>query len=269
MTTDTEPQFLTVGAAADAREIAYLITPAAAVGGTGLIWLPGLKSDMVSTKASALDAWCRSRGNGLTRFEYSGHGSSGGNFEDATIGDWLGETRAVFDQLTKGPQILVGSSTGGHIALLLLRELQRIDPEAAARVKGLVLIAPAWDLTEELMWKKFPENARRELMENGVYRQPSDYGEPYAITKNFIEEGRNHLIGREGFDPGCPIIILQGVKDDAVPVEHARELAAMIQGGWAELLEVSDGEHRMSRPQDLALMFSVIDKLIERAGKQT
>ena len=131
------------------------------------MWLPGLKSDMLSTKATALAGWASARGIGMTRFDYSGHGQSSGRFEDALIGDWLEEAEAVFTHCTSGPQILVGSSTGGHIALLLLRKLAQTRPQTAERLKGLVLIAPAWDLTEELMWKTFSPVSQREVMEKG------------------------------------------------------------------------------------------------------
>lgn len=258
-----EPQFLTVEAAGKKRCIAYLQGVGRRADGMGLVWLPGLKSDMISTKAAALAEWAARRGHAMTRFDYSGHGRSEGVFEQATVGDWLAEARTVFTELTKGPQILVGSSTGGHIALLLLRDLLRTAPDHAARIKALVLIAPAWDLTEELMWKAFSPDARRELMENGVYHQPSDYGEPYAITRAFIEEGRNHLFKGEPFDPGRPVVILQGVMDKDVPVAHARRLAGFLGGSWGKLIEVADGEHRMSRPQDLELLFGEIARLAQ------
>lgn len=254
-------QYLSVTNAGKTRRIAYLLSGARQAGGTGLMWLPGLMSDMISTKAAALAEWAAPRGLAMTRFDYSGHGRSEGEFRDATIGDWLAEARAVFTQLTTGPQILVGSSTGGHIALLLLRDLLRSSPADAHRIKALVLIAPAWDLTEELMWKEFDADARRELMENGVFHRPSDYGAPYAITRQFIEEGRNHLFKAEPFDPGRPVVILQGVMDKDVPVAHARKLAGFLTGGWAKLIEVADGEHRMSRPQDLELLYDQISAL--------
>ncbi len=259
-----QEQFLSVGAGvARQRRIANMVAASARGDGLGLMWLPGLKSDMISTKAAALAEWAAGQGLGMTRFDYSGHGRSEGVFEEATIGDWLEEARAVFTQLTSGPQILVGSSTGGHIALLLLRELMRSTGEQAARIKGLVLIAPAWDLTEELMWKKFDAAARRDLMEKGLYLLPSDYGEPYAITRRFIEEGRNHLFNAVPFDAGRPVVIIQGVMDKDVPVGHARKLAGFLTGGWAKLIEVTDGEHRMSRPQDLALLFQEVARLAE------
>ncbi len=261
--TNGQPQFLKVGEGKAARNIAYITTPGQKVAGdgtTGLMWLLGLKSDMVSTKAAALAQWAAQQGHAMTRYEYSAHGQSEGDFAEATIGDWLEESEAVFQQLTKGPQVLVGSSTGGYLALLLLRRLLKVDPAVAKRIKGLVLIAPAWDLTEDLMWQRFPEDARREILEKGVHMRPSDYGEPYMITRKFIEEGRNHLFAGKSFDPGCPVIILQGALDPDVPLEHSRKLASFTKG--AEIIVVPDAEHRMSRPQDLALLFESIDRVL-------
>lgn len=262
---ESEPQFLEVGAAGRRRQIAYLAQPPAAAGGPGVVWLIGLKSDMASTKAAALAQWTAARGLGLTRFDYSGHGRSSGAFADATIGDWLEESEAVSTRLTSGPQVLVGSSTGGHVALVLLRRLMRERPEEAARVKGLVLIAPAWDLTEELMWKQFAPDARRDIMEKGVYHQPSEYGEPYAITRTFIEEGRHHLLAGDDFDPGRPVLVLQGLQDAAVPAAHTRRLAEVLKGGHVEITEVADGEHRLSRPEDLDKLFALIEDVLARA----
>lgn len=256
-------QFIDVGPETDRRRIAYL-SHAGKPGTPGLMWLAGLKSDMLSTKAEALSHFAAERHLSYTRFDYSGHGQSEGAFENGTVGDWLEEAEAVFTELTIGPQILVGSSTGGHIALLLLRRLQDHAPLQAERIRGLVLIAPAWDLTEELMWKAFSDEARKEVLEQGYTLRPSDYGEPYRITRRFIEEGRNHLFHGTPFDPARPISILQGVVDKDVPVEHARRLDMMIQGRWSKLVEVPDGEHRLSRPQDLAQLYGLIDEQIAR-----
>ncbi|MDX2290112.1 MAG: alpha/beta hydrolase [Hyphomicrobiaceae bacterium] len=258
---EPEPQFLTVGDGERARQIAYTHVPAPQPGGTGLVWLIGLKSDMASSKATALADWAPANGFGMTRFDYSGHGRSGGDFQQATIGDWLEETQAVFERLTAGPQIVIGSSTGGHIALVLLRALLREAPAQARRVKGLVLIAPAWDLTEELMWGEMDAATRAELMTRGVIYRPSEYGQPLPITRQFIEEGRDHLLNAEPFDPGRPVVILQGALDRDVPLAHARRLAGFLTGGWAELIEIPDGEHRLARPQDLALLFQAIRRI--------
>jgi len=265
---DSEPQFLEVTAdgCAEARRIAYLAEPPAAPSRVSLFWQAGYKSDMASTKASELAAFARANGLGCTRFDYSGHGRSSGRFEDGTIGAWLGETEAVFRRVTKGRQIVVGSSMGGHIALLLLRRLIAAAPAEAARIAALVLIAPAWDMTEELMWKEFSESTRRELLQTGVYQQPSEYGEPYAITRALIEEGRNHLLAGKPFDPGRPVVIVQGALDAAVPVAHARALMGLLKGGWAKMIEVPDGEHRLSRPEDLALLFATLKELAERTN---
>jgi len=260
---ESEPQFLDVKSApsAPARRIAYRIDPAPP-GETGLFWLSGYRSDMASTKATELAAFAGAKGYGYTRFDYSGHGISGGDFKDGTIGAWLEEAEAVF-RITSGPQIVVGSSMGGYIALLLLRRLMAVAPDLAARIVGLVLIAPAWDMTEELMWKQFNLRARRELEDTGVYLQPSEYGEPYAITRALIEEGRHHLMANKSFDPGRPIEILQGRLDTAVPIGHTRALLGLLEGDQAELTEIPDGEHRLSRPQDLALLFNKIEVLAQ------
>ena len=259
---ETEPQFLDVGPGevVPARRIAYRADPAPA-DGIGLFWLPGYKSDMASTKATELAAFARAKGYGCTRFDYSGHGVSSGAFEEGTIGAWLAEAEAVFRRLTEGRQIIVGSSMGGYIALLLLRRLMTMHPEEAARIIGLVLIAPAWDMTEDLMWKQFNLKARRELQDTGFFRQPSEYGQPYVITRALIEEGRSHLMAKKPFDPGRPIVILQGRLDTAVPIGHVRALLGLLQGGWAQLIEIPDGEHRLSRPQDLSLLFNKIDEV--------
>ena len=231
--------------------------------GLGLFWLSGYKSDMASTKATEIASYARRKGFACTRFDYSGHGRSSGKIEDGTIGQWLGEAEDVFRRISHGPQIVIGSSMGGHIALLLLRRLLAERPEEAARIRAMVLIAPAWDMTEELMWKEFPEEARRQLMETGVYLQPSEYGEPYAITRALIEEGRQHLFARAPFDPGRPVVILQGALDEAVPIAHTRELVTFLKGGAVKLIEIADGEHRLSRPQDLMLLFATLDELAE------
>jgi pimeloyl-ACP methyl ester carboxylesterase len=247
------------------RRLAYLAEPPTGEPPVSLFWLAGYKSDMASTKATALADFARAKGYGCARFDYSGHGLSSGRFEDGTIGQWLAEAEAVFARATRGPQIVIGSSMGGWIALLLLRRLLREAPAEAGRIAALLLIAPAWDMTEELMWKKFDERARRDLVETGVYLQPSEYGEPYAITRVLIEEGRDHLLARAPFDPGRPVIILQGMLDAAVPIAHARELKGLLKGGRVELREIADGEHRLSRPQDLALLFAAIEKLARGA----
>lgn len=255
----SEPQILRVGLGTDARDIAYI---AHSAGEPGLFWLSGFMSDMGSTKATAVAAWANARGLSSTRFDYSGHGRSSGRIEDGTIGRWLDEADAVLMNASKGPQIVIGSSMGGYIALLLLRRLMRGRPNDAERIKAVLLIAPAWDMTEELMWKRFPEDARRQIAENGSYLRPSAYDAPYVITRDLIEEGRDHLLAREPFDPGRPVVILQGMLDVDVPASHTRELMTFLRGRNVKLIEVPDAEHRLSRPQDLDLMFSELAKLL-------
>ena len=257
-----EPQMLPVGGGAEAREIPFIAQHAAKSAGPGLFWLSGFMSEMSSTKATALAQWAAEHNLSSTRFDYSGHRISAGRIEDGTIGRWLEEAEAVFSAVTSGPQIVIGSSMGGHIALLLLRKLLRERPDEAARIKALVLIAPAWDMTEELMWKRFSDEIRREIMERGFFKQPSAYAEPYTITRRLIEEGREHLFARQPFDPGRPVVILQGLLDVDVPASHTRELTTFLTGDWVKLIEVADAEHRLSRPQDLELLFAELGKLL-------
>ena len=263
---EAEPQFLRIGASGGVseRRIAYIAEAGTPGTEPGVMWLSGLKSEMTSTKASVLAEWARAHGHACTRFDYSGHGQSSGRFEDGTIGAWLDEALAVFTQVTRGPQILVGSSMGGYIALLVLRALMRDAPAEAARIKGLLLIAPAWDMTERLMWARFPENVRREVIEKGVYLRPSKYGDgDYAISRRLIEEGRDHLIGDSPFDPGRPIHVLHGLLDPDVPWEHTLDLVAHLTGDHVRVSAVPDGEHRLSRPEDLALMIRTLEALAD------
>ena len=259
---EKQPQILIVGSGAASRPIAYLSEPPVQDNGVGLFWLSGFMSDMASTKAAALADFARSKGLGYTRFDYSGHGRSGGAFTDGTIGRWLEEAAAVFTRISRGPQVIIGSSMGGHIALLLLRRLLREAPGEVQRIKGLVLIAPAWDMTEELMWKKFPEPVKHEIMEKGFHLRPSAYATPYTITRALIEDGRNHLLAREPFNPGRPVIVLQGLQDQDVPAAHTRELTTFLTGGHVCMIEISDGEHRLSRPEDLEKLFAAIEWVV-------
>lgn len=209
------------------------------------VWLGGFKSDMAGTKAQALAAWAHSEGQAFIRFDYSGHGRSGGQFEDGTISRWLGDALAVIDAQTEGPLVLVGSSMGAWIALLAARQ----RPE---RVAGLLLIAPAVDFTERLIWASLPEDARRQITQTGRWERPSEYDpEPSVFTRGLIEDGRAHLLmdGPIAF-PG-PVRILQGGMDPDVPEAHARALAALIRSGDLQFDLIADGDHRLSRPADL------------------
>ncbi len=186
--------FIDVGEGPSARRIAVR---SRAGRGPGLVWLGGFKSDMQGSKAVALDAWAADHGRAAVRFDYSGHGESGGDFADGTIGSWLEDSVAVFERFCDGPQVLIGSSMGGWMALLLAREIRKRASQAS--LAGLVLIAPAPDFTEELMWKNFSPAVKKEIETKGFWLRPSDYGDgsPYPITRNLIEEGRNHLAARQ------------------------------------------------------------------------
>lgn len=222
------------------------------------VWLGGFKSDMAGTKAEHFAAWARARGQGFIRFDYFGHGQSGGCFADGTVSRWLSDALAVIDRLTAGPLVLVGSSMGAWIALLAARE----RPE---RMCALLLIAPAVDFTERLMWASFPTEVKRQILEQGLWERPSAYDpEPYAITRALIEDGRRHLImgGPIAF-PG-PVRILQGGRDPDVPPSHARALADLIQSGDLRFDLIEDGDHRLSRPQDLECLSRVAAELARR-----
>lgn len=254
---------LIVGPAGAERTIATLLQrPERPSTTCGVVWLPGLKSEMTSTKASAIAEWAAREHLDCTRLDYSGHGQSSGLFEDGTIGAWLDEVDAVVTQLTAGPQILVGSSTGGYLALLLLKRYLDTAPEKAARIRGLVLIAPAWDLTK-LMWDNFSAAAKRAITEDGVYLRPSSYGDgPYAITRNFIDEGNQHLIGPQGFNPGRTIYVLHGLQDEDVPWEHTLDLVSILSGDHVHVEAVPEGDHRLSSPHDIEKMLGLVAKAI-------
>ena len=253
-----EPQFLDVGDGASRRRIAFRRRAPARQGAPGVVWLCGFKSDMGSTKAAALDDHCAGLGRALLRFDYSGHGASEGRFEDGTISRWLEESLAAIRAATSGPQILVGSSMGGYLALLAARAFEAAGE--ADRLAGMALIAPAVDFTEALMWAKMSPEARRAIEENGVWERPSAYSqEPYAITRGLIEDGRRHLLLGHTVRSFCPVRILQGMQDEDVPYRHTLTLIEHMAGDPVTLTLIKDGDHRLSRPQDLALLFEAID----------
>jgi pimeloyl-ACP methyl ester carboxylesterase len=247
---------LQVGTGTASRSIAVRLREG---GDPGLLWLGGFNSDMQGTKAAALDAWAAQHGRAMVRFDYSGHGESGGDFAGGTIGRWLEESIAVFEGCCRGPQVAVGSSMGGWLALLLARELARRIGTAVARIAGLVLIAPAVDFTEELMWKRFTPEVRRELEDKGSWSRPSQYSEePYLITRGLIEEGRNHLLLGSMIETGCPVRILQGVQDPDVPWQHAVQLVSCFARDDVVLTMVKDGDHRLSRPEDIERLLAAV-----------
>jgi pimeloyl-ACP methyl ester carboxylesterase len=224
------------------------------------MWLGGFKSDMMGGKATALAAWAQDRGRAFLRFDYSGHGQSGGAFDDGTISVWLSEALALIDARTHGPLVLVGSSMGGWLALLAARA--RPD-----RVQGMILIAPAVDMTQRLMWDQFPDLIRREIEDLGYCDEPSDYGaEPYRITKSLIADGRTHLLMAAPIIFAGPVHILQGGEDPDVPASHAREVADLIEGGPVTFELIPDGDHRLSRAGDLARLIAVAEAMIAKLG---
>ncbi|HSZ73462.1 MAG TPA: alpha/beta hydrolase [Rhizomicrobium sp.] len=236
----------------DGETIAYEMREGKA---PGIVWLGGFKSDMAGTKATALDAMAARESRALLRFDYFGHGKSSGEFRKGTITRWREDALEVFDALTQGPQILVGSSMGGWISLLLARA----RPE---RIAGMLLLAPAPDFTEALMWPSLPDDAKKQIMEQGEWSWPSEYDEePYLITRTLIEDGRKNLILHERISLPFPVRILQGMKDSDVPWRHAVKLVEAIDGD-VRLTLVKDGDHRLSTPRDLILIEETLKNLI-------
>jgi pimeloyl-ACP methyl ester carboxylesterase len=221
------------------------------------VFLGGFKSDMTGTKAATLDELCHARGWPFLRFDYSGHGASSGDFLDGTISRWFADSLAAFDSLTAGPQILVGSSMGGWIMLLLA--LAR--PQ---RVKGLVGLAPAPDFTEELIWRELSEPDRARLLQVGKLEQPSDYSaDPYVITKALIEDGRRHLLLGKPIAIDAPVRLLHGLADPDVPHEISLRLQQRLTGSDVVVSLIKDGDHRLSRPQDLARLCATVEELVQ------
>ena len=248
---------ITVGAGAEARDIAVLSRPG---GSPGIFWLSGFRSDMLGGKATALDTFGAAENIAVTRFDYSGHGQSGGDFLEGTISRWLEEALAVFGA-TQGPQIVEGSSMGGWLALLLNKALRK---RGEPRVTALILIAPAVDMTEDLMREDFTPEDYEALTTVGVVEQPSEYSdEPYPITARLIEDGVQHLLFGGVIETGCPVTILQGGKDPDVPQEHALKLVAHLLSDPVTLTLIPDGDHRLSREQDLKLLADVVRRAME------
>jgi pimeloyl-ACP methyl ester carboxylesterase len=257
---DPELQFLTVGADDDERRIAFRRRAASAAGPgrPELLWLSGFKSDMASTKAQALDDYCAKSGRALTRFDYSGHGLSGGDFEKGIVSRWLEETLAVIRSATSGQLILVGSSMGGYLALLAARAFEQQGD--AARLAGMALIAPAVDFTEALLWPRLPEEGRAAILRDGRYERPSAYSpDPYVYTRTLIEDGRKHLLLGGIIRSHAPVRILQGMKDPDVPYQHAMTLVEHMPMDPVTLSLVRDGDHRLSREEDIRLLLEAVE----------
>jgi pimeloyl-ACP methyl ester carboxylesterase len=224
-----------------------------------VVFLPGFHSDMTGDKATALAGFCAGREQAMLRFDYSGHGASGGRFEDGTIGRWTDDALAVIDQQSEGPLILVGSSMGGWIALLVA--LARTD-----RVAALVGIAAAPDFTEALMWSAMSFEQRAALMRDGVIHRPSQYGEPTPITRALIEDGRTRLLLNAPIALDCPVRLLHGQDDPDVPWEMALRIAETVTSEDVQVTLVKDGDHRLSRPQDLTLLCRTLAALLGQDG---
>jgi pimeloyl-ACP methyl ester carboxylesterase len=222
--------------------------------GPTVVWLGGFRSDMAGTKAQALADWAAAIGRGFIRFDYFGHGQSSGAFTGGTISRWRADALAVIDQLTEGPLVLVGSSMGGWLACLAA--LAR--PQ---RLAGLVLLAPAADFTERLLRREMDAEDRLALARDGVWMRRSDYGDPDPITRQLLEDGARWSILPGPIALGVPVRILQGQVDDAVPWRHALTLAEAIEDPDLVFTLIRDGDHRLSRPQDLARLIGVVEEM--------
>ncbi len=246
---------ITVGSGDAARDIAVMNR---AGGSPGLFWLGGFRSDMTGTKATAVNDHAAAKGWVATVFDYSGHGESDGRFEDGTISMWLEEGIAILEAVTTGPQIVIGSSMGGWLALLMAEALRE-----SGRIAGLVLLAPATDMTQDLMWAQFDEAARAEITSNGVFTVPNEYSDddPYPITLKLIEDGKRHLFGDRLIETGCPVHILQGAADTEVPWQHAADLVSHLASDDVVFTLIKDADHRISRPEDLIRLMTAIDDL--------
>jgi len=227
--------------------------------GPTVVWLGGFRSDMAGTKAQALADWAMARGRAYVRFDYFGHGESSGDFADGTITRWREDALAVLSELINGPVVLVGSSMGGWISCLVAGAM----PD---RIQAMVLIAPAPDFTEKLMAPEMSPAARAEMAQTGVWLRPSDYGEPYPITRELLEDGARWSILPQPVNVHAPVRILQGGADPDVPWRHALELAQALQSQDVVFTLIKDGDHRLSRPQDIARLLEALDEVI--AGRE-
>ena len=238
---------------AQGRHIAYHRTTGK---GPGVVFLGGFRSDMEGTKALYLEDWAKSQDRAFLRFDYSGHGQSSGSFLDGAIGDWFEDALAVIASLTAGPQVLVGSSMGGWISLLVAKAI----PE---RVAGFVGIAAAPDFTEDSMWSGFSDEQKLTLTEQGRVELPSDYSdEPYVITQRLIEEGRNRLVLRSRLSLPFPVRLLQGTADTDVPVSVALRLLGHAEGPDVRLTLSKGDDHRFSTPSCLSMITAAIDDVL-------
>lgn len=226
----------------------------------GLVWLGGYRSDMLGTKAIAVDQWATENNHPALRFDYSGHGESGGDFNDGCISRWLNESLEVYNKYTAqsaaaNKQILIGSSMGGWIALRMAQELKKLGRSPA----GIILIAPAPDFTKELIEPRLSDKDKESLHAKGYFEEPSEYSpNPYIYTRKLIEDGRNNLVLKGIIETDCPVHILQGMKDEAVPYAHAMKLMEHLPSTDVTMTLINDGDHRLSREQDIDLLLRSI-----------
>lgn len=257
---------LTVGESKDAREIAYVHRLATRADAPTLVWLGGYRSDMSGTKALEMDAQAAEQGAAALRLDYSGHGQSGGDFNDGTISRWLEESIAVIDHVAPDRVILVGSSMGGWIALRAVQELAKRGK--GSKVDGLVLIAPAPDFTHDLIEPALTDKERQSLAERGYFEEISEYSpEPNIFTRALMEDGVKNRVLTGIIETGCPVYILQGMKDADVPYSHALKLVEFLPADDVVLTLIRDGDHRLSRPQDLQKLRAVLATLINEGSK--
>jgi pimeloyl-ACP methyl ester carboxylesterase len=240
----------------DGIELAWIRVPGVS---PAVVFLPGFRSDMTGDKATALASFCAERGTEMLRFDYSGHGASSGNFLDGTIGAWAADALAAIDALTTGPLVVVGSSMGGWIGLLTA--MARPD-----RIAALVGIAAAPDFTKRLMWESMAPAERATLERDGVLYVPSQYGDPTPITRALIDDGANHLVLTGRMPIRCPVRLLHGQADPDVPWELALRIAEQVETPDARVILVKDGDHRLSRPADLALLRQTVAALLDQDG---
>lgn len=246
------PEFLSLD---DGNQLAYVHSKGNE-NAPSIIFLGGFMSDMSGTKATALERFCKEKHYSYTRFDYFGHGQSSGKFIDGTIGYWKSNVLSVLDMLPHRKHIVIGSSMGGW--LMLLAALAR--PE---KVSALIGVASAPDFTENLIWDVMTDKEKKELTENGIFNQPSDYSEsPYPISKQLIEEGRHHLLLNDTIPINCPVRLIHGMKDDDVPYTLSVELTQKLQSDDVQIQLVKRSDHRMSSEEDVALLEKTIETLV-------
>ncbi|MFC1672561.1 alpha/beta hydrolase [Pseudomonadota bacterium] len=224
---------------------------------TGVMFFGGFRSDMEGSKALALEQWCRDEGRAYLRFDYTGHGQSSGKFSEGCIGEWADDALFAFDNLSQGPQVLVGSSMGGWISLLVARA-------RTERIKGLLGLAAAPDFTEDLMYEELNDDQRAEMMAQGFVALPNDYDplEPYIITKKLIDDGKNHLLLREPLNIQVPVRLIQGMKDADVPWATALKIQDALVSEDVEIQLVKNGDHRLSEDADLKRLNNTLGRLL-------